>query len=150
MSSLTKQKIMLLLNDIYLKSKENKVFKPASICAHYHVGHQLCTVLLKFGYIKCIDRGKYLYQGKPIDEQLINEVYSLYSKYKSDQKKDYNSKSKSNLDSTNGNLINNIHSLEGKIKQLEQRIVQLNSYVMNIISEVPAKNKSFLHKIFNK
>jgi hypothetical protein len=91
-----------------------------------------------------------LYQGKPIDEQLINDVYNLYSKYKSDQKKDYNSKPKFNLDSTNSNLIDNIHSLEDKIKHLEQRIVQLNSYVMDIISEVPVKNKSFLHKIFNK
>ena len=150
MSSLTKQKIMLLLNDIYLKSKENKVFKPASICAHYHVGHQLCTVLLKNEYIKFIDRGKYLYQGKPIDEQLINEVYSLYSKYKSDQKKDYNSKPKRNPDSTKSNLFNNIDSLEEKIKILEQRIVQLNHSVINMTLDVNAKRKSFLDRIFNK
>ena len=150
MSSITKQKIMLLLNDIYLKSKENKVFKPASICAHYHVGHQLCTVLLKNEYIKFIDRGKYLYQGKPIDEQLINEVYSLYSKYKSDQKKDYNSKPKRNPDSTKSNLFNNIDSLEEKIKILEQRIVQLNHSVINMTLDVNAKRKSFLDRIFNK
>jgi hypothetical protein len=141
---------MLLLNDIYSKSKQNKVFKPASICTHYHVGVQLCTVLLKFGYIKFIDRGKYLYQGKPIDQQLVNEVYGLYSKYKSNQKKDYNSKPKGNSDSTNDNLINNMNSLEGKINQLEQKIVQLNSYVMDMILKVPAKDKLFLHKIFNK
>lgn len=157
MSSLTKQKIMLLLNDIYLKSKENKVFKPASICAHYHVGHQLCTVLLKHEYIKFIDRGKYLYQGKPIDEKLIDEVYSLYSKYKSDQKKEYNSRPKNITDSTKSNLFNNINSLEEKInqlyersKQLDQRITQLNSYVMDMILNAPAKDKSFLHRIFNK
>ena len=148
--SLTKQKIMLLLNDIYLKSKENKVFKPASICAHYHVGHQLCTVLLKFGYIKSIDRGKYLYQGKPIDEKLIDEVYSLYSQYKSDQKKDYNSRPKSIPDSTKSNLFNNIDSLEEKIKNLEQRIMQLNHSVVNMTLDINAKRKSFLDRIFNK
>ena len=141
---------MLLLNDIYLKSKENKVFKPASICAHYHVGHQLCTVLLKFGYIKCIDRGKYLYQGKPIDEKLIDEVYSLYSQYKSDQKKDYNSRPKSIPDPTKSNLFNNIDSLEDKIKNLEQRIMQLNHSVVNMTLDINAKRKSFLDRIFNK
>ena len=141
---------MLLLNDIYLKSKENKVFKPASICAHYHVGHQLCTVLLKFGYIKSIDRGKYLYQGKPIDEKLIDEVYSLYSQYKSDQKKDYNSRQKSIPDPTKSNLFNNIDSLEEKIKNLEQRIMQLNHSVVNMTLDINAKRKSFLDRIFNK
>ena len=148
--SLTKQKIMLLLNDIYLKSKENKVFKPASICAHYHVGHQLCTVLLKNDYIKYIDRGKYLYQGKPIDEKLIDEVYSFYSQYKSDQKKDYNSRPKSIPDPTKSNLFNNIDSLEEKIKNLEQRIMQLNHSVVNMTLDINSKRKSFLDRIFNK
>ena len=141
---------MLLLNDIYLKSKENKVFKPAAICAHYHVGHQLCTVLLKNGYIKYIDRGKYLYQGKPIDEQLVNEVYNLYSQYKSDQRKEYKPKEKSKLDPAKGNIFIDVDSLADKINVLEQRIIQLNHLVMNMILEVPSKNKSFLHKIFNK
>ena len=141
---------MLLLNDIYLKSKENKVFKPASICAHYHVGHQLCTVLLKNDYIKYIDRGKYLYQGKPIDEKLIDEVYSFYSQYKSDQKKDYNSRPKSIPDPTKSNLFNNIDSLEEKIKNLEQRIMQLNHSVVNMTLDINSKRKSFLDRIFNK
>ena len=141
---------MLLLNDIYLKSKENQTFKPSSICSHYHVGHQLCTVLLKFGFIKQLERAKYLYIGKPIDQQLVNEVYNHYSKYKSDQKRQLNIKREINFNKQDNDLSSNIHSLAGEIKGLEQRIIQLNTLVMNMILEAPSKEKSFLHKIFNK
>ncbi len=138
MKHLTKNKIELLLNDIYLKSKKNETFKPNHICAYYHLGNQLSVILHKFGYAKVIERGKYFYIGNPVTDKLVEEVYKHYFEYRKNQRNKKNNKEKLLFGETIKEYPKKEKHIEinkiGKLSEIRSRVAE-DKRIINLIQD---------------
>ena len=153
MAKLTKQKLSLMLNDIYLKSKRNETFNPSDIMTYYHLGQNFSTILRTYGYCKKIDTGKYLYIGKFINQELIDEVYNHYMKYKKKekvkekQKGNYLFEEKDNKQQVKFlNHTDLIDMLFKRCDELNKKVNELEKDIHRLYEDFHARNLNRLHE----
>lgn len=148
MNQLTKKKISLLLNDIYFKSKQNQTFKPSEIIAKYSLGQQLSPILIRYGYTKFIDRGKYIYIGDEITEATINEVYQYYFEYRKSKKQNRkNSKEKDNKQQVKFlNDTDLIDMLFKRCDELNKKVNELEKAIHRLYEELHVRDLNRLHE----
>jgi hypothetical protein len=155
MAKLTKQKLSLMLNDIYLKSKRNETFNPSDIMTYYHLGQNFATILRAYGYCKKIDTGKYTYIGKSINEELINEIYNHYMKYKKKEKEKVNEKQKGNYlfeekdNKQQVRFLNDTGLIDMIFKrndELNKKVNELEKSVDKLYEHIKARDLNKLHE----